>query len=108
MPRKRPEKPAYERPTLFPITQYQQLTDPQRQELRAIFQNPVFKLALQNAHLKKPSCALPESIHVLPQVSNNRIHQIQGWEMFEAALFMQTEVIVRRTPPKLEEKFQAD
>lgn len=77
-----------------------------RTALRALFASPPFKRAWHNALLAQPSC-LPAGDLNGPQggtIANNRIHQQQGWKMFEAALLRQCD---DPTPPKTpaEEKY---
>lgn len=69
------------------------LSHDERVELRGIFNNPVYRKAFSNARLMKPSAfAGSESLNgaLGGQIANNRLHQIQGWEAFEAALYLQT------------------
>jgi len=112
MPKKKVERPrAYERPEPFPIYIAKPLELAERERLRQIFSDPVFRKALQNAHAQKPKTN-PGGTGVLgitefsEKIAANRLHQLQGWEMFEAALFAQAEERVIHKPPVLKENFQ--
>lgn len=62
----------------------------QRVALRAILNNPVFVAAWQNAEMAKPSCFVDRlNDEGGERVGNNKLHQIQGWEMHKAALLRQ-------------------
>ncbi len=105
--------PAYIRPTNFPIYTYTPLNLEERKALRSILLSDVFKKALQNAFAKKPSVHVQGTgvFKLDPNSSvlaNNRLHQIQGWEMFEAALFMQAEEMIPRQARNMTESFQAE
>ncbi len=63
------------------------LTWEERTRLRELFADPVFRKAWNNAQAAKPSVLAaglegPTGL----QIGNNRLHQLQGWEMFRAAL----------------------
>lgn len=80
----------------------------ERNELRGIFNNPVYKKAFTNARLRKPSAFGGETDGALGgAVSAKKLHLIQGWELFEAALFIQT---LDPKPPRqvIEETFPDD
>lgn len=106
------EPRAYERPPLFPRQTVTPLTDTERQRFRQIIADPVFKKVIENACLGKPP-AFPSNTgeYVKDQnsllVANNRLHQIQGWELFEAAIFRQAEVEVTRTPKAPQETYSS-
>lgn len=59
----------------------------QRIRLSAIFNDPVFRQAWNNAMASRPNL-FPQGLSAEhgQQVGNNRLHQLQGWEMFKAAL----------------------
>jgi hypothetical protein len=66
------------------------LTLEDRIALRAAFTSSWFKKALHNARLCKPGANVRELNTALGSViANNRLHEIRGWEMFEAALALQ-------------------
>jgi hypothetical protein len=74
--------------------------------------DPVFQKVIRNAHSKKPKTA-PEGTGVAGKencqlIANNRLHQLQGWEMFEAALFAQAEEVVPRVHTTLKETYQSE
>lgn len=77
----------------------------ERTELKGIFANPVFTKAFSNAKLRKPA-AFVGGIATTQgaQIALIQLSRIQGWEMFEAAMFMQTQ---DKLPPKaaLEENY---
>lgn len=83
------------RPRAFPIKGYKPLDDAEREWLKSTIQHPIFQRVLDNVYAKKPPTNAPKTGCFQPdQLSaNNRLHQIQGWEMYEAALFSQAEPI---------------
>lgn len=106
------KQPGYDRPLPFPVFGYSPLTLPERIRLREIINDPVFNKVIRNAHCKKPTTG-PEGvgIHVKTDsllIANNRLHQLQGWEMFEAALFSQAEEKVQRTITSLVETYPSE
>lgn len=64
----------------------------ERIRLQQIFDDPVFRQAWSNAQAVKPS-VVPMGLDSAlgPQIGNNRLHQLQGWEMFKVALLRQTQ-----------------
>lgn len=67
------------------------LSPAELEELRAIFANPVFIKALANARLSKPPLFVAGIDGALAgQIASNRLSQLQGWALFEAALIRQT------------------
>lgn len=62
----------------------------QRARLVEILTDPVFKQAWNNALTYRPS-VVPAGLDSAlgPQIGNNRLHQLQGWEMFRVALLRQ-------------------
>lgn len=80
----------------------------ERQAFRAALKLPAFQKALRNIRLEKPSVFIgkAELNSALGGIAaNNRIHEIRGWEMFEAALGKQSLDPVL-TPPKAKERYQ--
>lgn len=83
----------------------------ERQELRSLFSQPVFAKAWHNAKLAKPSAFVagnpsPLNTALGAMVGNNRLHEIRGWELFEAAILRQ---VNDPSPPKsvVQENYQA-
>jgi hypothetical protein len=106
---KTPVKAAYSRPNLFPIYIAAPLTLEERSELRKIIISPLFQKVIANAHTRKPS-VVPKGTGTLgseycEQIATNRLHQLQGWEMFEAALFSQAETSVPAQRSNVQEKY---
>ncbi len=71
----------------------------ERARLIALLNDPIMQKALANAALVKPPSSFAGSgvqVSAVPSaelamlMANNRLHQIQGWETFETALFAQT------------------
>ncbi len=80
----------------------------ERQAFRTAIKLPAFQKALRNIRLEKPGVFIgkAELNSSLGSISaNNRLHEIRGWEMFEAALGKQGLDPVL-TPPKAKEKYQ--
>jgi hypothetical protein len=70
----------------------QVLTLEDRTALKAFFASASFKKALHNARLKQPAVFTGGLDSQLGSViANNRLHEIRGWKMFEAALGSQVE-----------------
>lgn len=70
----------------------------ERIELKGIFSNPVFIKAFNNAKLFRPPVVVPGlATQFGGQIATIQLARIQGWEMFEAAMFLQTQ----DKPPKL-------
>ncbi len=68
------------------------LTLEDRTALRTMFASVAFKKALHNARLSRPPVTAPGLDTALGGiVANNRLHQMQGWAMFESALGRQVE-----------------
>jgi len=65
------------------------LNDDEREQFRAILDNPVFRRGLALAQQMKPS-AFTAAQGV--QGACDRLHEIRGWELLEHALFLQAEV----------------
>lgn len=70
----------------------------QRLKLSAIFADPVFRQAWNNAMASRPAL-FPVGLGAEhgPQIGNNRLHQLQGWEMFKVALLREAQ---ERLPPR--------
>lgn len=83
----------------FPIKKLVPLSLDERKRLKEIIADPVFERAIELAHNRKPSVYAPYTGSIAgcepnALAANNRLHQIQGWEMFEAAFYGQLEEIV--------------
>lgn len=76
------------RPRRKPFSAPAPLSDDEREKLRAILNNDVFRLALARVQNMKPS-AFTAAPGV--QGANDRLHEIKGWELYEHALFLQAE-----------------
>jgi hypothetical protein len=102
-------QPVYEAPTLFPAYRVEALNIEERKQLRNFMATPLYGKLIRNAYCKKPGSVavpLPQWNEHASQISINRLHQIQGWEMFEAAFFGQAEERVAPTRKMPEENFQ--
>lgn len=62
----------------------------ERLKLQQILNEPVFVQAWQNAQACRPS-VMPLGLDTAlgPQIGNNRLHQMQGWDMFRVAILKQ-------------------
>lgn len=77
----------------------------ERIELKGIFSNPVFVKAFNNARLCKPPVYVGGlATQFGGQIATIQIARIQGWEAFEAAMFLQTQDKLPKPAP-LEENF---
>lgn len=90
------------RPRAKPFSKPEPLTQKERERFRAILADDVFRKVLARAQNMKPSAFIGVSDATKGaddrrQTSNDRLHEIRGWEMFEHALFLQAEDIKRRT-----------
>jgi hypothetical protein len=112
MPKKSKTQPVTtpNQPALFPAYRVDPLNIEERKQLRTFMATPLYAKMIRNAYCKKPSAfaaiASQWGEHSA-QVSVNRLHQIQGWELFEAAFLGQAEESVHNTRKPLEENFQA-
>lgn len=74
------------------LPQVTPLSHDERNWLVGMFNDPTFKKAWNNASLAKPSLFRAdkqlEGVNGL-QLASNRLHQLQGWEMFSVALLSQ-------------------
>lgn len=62
----------------------------QRVELRTMFATPVMRQAWKNARASKPSAfTLGLDSALCGIIASNRLHEIRGWELCEAALLKQ-------------------
>ena len=79
--RNRPEKPEIQ-PTVLE----------ERQKLIGMFNDAAFQKAWHNAEMCKPTL-FPEGLDGEHggQIANNRLHQLQGWEMHKIALLRQVD-----------------
>jgi len=69
---------------------YVALALPERTHLLSLFDDPIFQQAWMNAQMSKPSCFASGGNTALgPQMASDRLHQLQGWTLFEAALLRQ-------------------
>ena len=107
-----PEPPLYERPAAFPVYAYTELTEAERQWFRKTYAEPTFQKILRNAWARKPNThPIGTGVHLTDHnaqmVANNRLHQLQGWEMFEGALFSQLELRLIQRPAPIKETYSA-
>lgn len=107
------EKPKpqaeYEAPRLFPLYRHQPLELSERVQFREFMATPLFRKLIHNAYCYKPvSTVSPLSKwgEHSESVSSHRLHQIQGWEMFEAAFFRQAEEVIPKQNKPVEEQYQ--
>lgn len=69
----------------------------ERQQLRGFFASDLWKKVWHNAQLGAPSVIAPGLDGPLAgTIASNRLHQMQGWELFKAALASQIEERVLR------------
>jgi len=86
---KQPRMKKYEGPKMATEVP---LSVEERAKLKEIFETPVFRKAFSNARLSKPTAFPPGLSTVLgPQIALVQLCRIQGWELFEAATFLQTQ-----------------
>lgn len=62
----------------------------EREHLKEIFADPVFRKAWRNVRLCHPSL-FPAGLDAAlgQQIGNNRLHEMRGWEMFRVAFLRQ-------------------
>ncbi len=113
MAKEKTKQPGYERPLPFPVFKFRPLLLAERERLREIINDPVMQLVIRNAHAQKPKTGpVKTGVFDLSEqsllVANNRLHQLQGWEMFEAALFGQAEEAVHFVKPSIVETFPTE
>lgn len=93
MPRKDQLKPAVAPQAAEPVLRepVYNFTLEERVELKRLIESPLFRRAWRNAKLAEPSAFPPGDLNGLQGgvIANNRLHQQQGWKMFEAALLRQ-------------------
>lgn len=96
---------VFKRPRPFPVRAIVPFSGEERKRFREIIADPVFKHAIENAYAKKPSVYTDGTGTSKPDMlaGNNRLHQIQGWDMFEAALFAQAEEPFNKNKKPLED-----
>lgn len=77
----------------------------EREAFRAAIKSPAFQKALRNIRNLRPSVFTHELNSALgATVANNRLHEIRGWELFEAALWKQSlDPVI--TAPRANEKY---
>ena len=66
----------------------------ERERLKEIFADPVFRKAWRNVRLCHPSLFPSQQLldsALGQQVGNNRLHEMRGWEMFRVAFLRQAE-----------------
>ncbi len=103
-------EPITKPPTLFPAYRVDPLNIEERKQLRTFMATPLYAKMIRNAYCKKPSSfniGSGQWNEHSAQISINRIHQIQGWELFEAAFLGQAEESLHTVRKQLEENFQA-
>lgn len=99
---KQPRLKKYEGPKM---ASEMPLSIEERKKLKEIFEMPVFRKAFSNARLAKPTAFPPGLGTALgPQIALVQLCRIQGWELFEAATFLQTQDPKAR-PAKVEETY---
>jgi hypothetical protein len=105
-------EPPYERPLVFPLYTFEALTLEERVKFREFIVSPLFRKVIRNAFTKRPG-VVPKGtgtavLEHSQLIANNRLHQIQGWEMFEAAFFSQAETIIERPKSTVQEKYNEE
>lgn len=120
MPKAEPVKPKtpkpkpqadYQAPNLFPLYRHQPLELNERIQFREFMATPLFQKLIRNAYAYKPTSSavkggLDNWGEHSERVSSHRLHQIQGWEMFEAAFFRQAEEVIPKQNKIVEEQYQ--
>ncbi len=112
MPRPKKETPkAYDPPRLFPVYPREALSLKEREEFRKFINSPLGIKLIKNAYCDKPSTnAVPGGVANWNEhsqaMSVNRLHQLQGWEMFEAAFFRQAEERISKPTQAITEQYQ--
>ncbi len=99
----------YEAPRLFPLYKHQPLELEERVKFREFMGSPLFRKLIHNAYCYKPpstAASFEKWGDHSESVSSHRLHQIQGWEMFEAAFFRQAEEVIPKTSKQPEEQYQ--
>lgn len=99
----------YEAPRLFPIYKHQPLELDDRVKFREFMATPLFRKLINNAYCYKPASTvapLQKWDQHSESASSHRLHQIQGWEMFEAAFFRQAEEVIPKQSKPIEEQYQ--
>ena len=100
---------VYERPLVFPLFAFDPLTLEERTKFRDFISSPLGRKVVRNAFAKRPSVVVKGQttgpLEQPAQATNNRLFQIQGWELFEAALFGQAETILDRPKGNVLEKY---
>ncbi len=71
----------------------------EREAFRAAIKSPAFQKALRNIRNQRPSVFTHELNSALgASIANNRLHEIRGWELFEGALWKQSQDPVIAAP----------
>lgn len=100
----------FKRPKTFPVKAYVPLSEEERKRFQEILADPVFVRVIDNAYCKIPSVnapgtGAPATREPCIAAGNNRLHQIQGWYMFEAAIFSQAEQPILRNREQVKENY---
>lgn len=86
---------------------YTRLVMEERDRLKVLLSDPVFKKAWNNAERSKPSAfpSMPQQFEGQfgDNAAGHRLAQIQGWELFKAALLRETLEIVPKAKANPEE-----
>jgi hypothetical protein len=112
MPRpKKVTTTGYEPPKLFPVYPREALSLKEREEFRKFIASALGGKLIKNAYCDKPSTnVVPGGVvnwnEHAKDMSVNRLHQIQGWEMFEAAFFRQAEERISKPNQIVTEQYQ--
>lgn len=106
-----PPQSDYEAPRLFPLYKHQPLELEERVKFREFMGSSLFRKLIHNAYCYKPSSnAVAGGFQKWDQhsaeIASHRLHQIQGWELFEAAFFRQAEEVIPKTSKQPEEQYQ--
>ena len=108
--KKEKEPIVYERPLVFPLYSFEPLTLEERVSFREFIASPLGRKVVRNTFSKRPGVVVKgvstSALEQTAQATNNRLFQIQGWEMFEAALFSQAETILDRPKASAQETYR--
>lgn len=92
------------------VPQVLPLSFEEREELKSLLAKPVMRKAWANAEVMKPSPfvdARELNGALGGRCANNRLHQIQGWELFKAAIVKQT-IDPRPRPQPVRDEYPPD
>lgn len=100
----------FKRPRVFPVRVFTPLSEEERKRFREILADPVFNRVIDNAYSKMPSVnapgtGSPTNREPCATAGNNRLHQLQGWYMLEAAIFSQAEQPILRNREQVKENY---